>query len=117
MIPEFNSLSCSGCFLIQLIECCLGVIRASCRFSLFGGELGTFGGGEHSIEDHYLHINGIIFWGGVANFGWGDPPPPKKNRPPGNPGDDNQSLLCAWHCPFTFLMFPPRLKNSYLCHF
>ena len=51
----------------------------------WGGGGGTWGG-EHSIEDHYLHINGIIFWGGVANFWWGDSPPPqKKNRPPGNP--------------------------------
>ena len=32
---------------------------SSWRFSLFGGELGTFMG-EHSVEDHYLHINGII---------------------------------------------------------
>ena len=33
--------------------------RDSWRFSLFfgGGELGTltFRGGEHSVEDHYLH--------------------------------------------------------------
>ena len=39
--------------------------RASWRFSwvfffFLGGGSGTFSG-EHSVEDHYLHINGI-FW-------------------------------------------------------
>ena len=47
----------------------------------FLGESGTFRG-EHSVEDHYLHINGIIFWGGVANFFGGRPP---QNRSPGSP--------------------------------
>ena len=28
-----------------------------------GGESGTFRG-QHSVEDHYLHINGINFFGG-----------------------------------------------------
>ena len=27
-----------------------------------GGGIGYIWG-EHSVEDHYLHINGIIFWG------------------------------------------------------
>ena len=31
-----------------------------------GGGLGTFGG-EHSVEDHYLHINGKIFGGGGSS--------------------------------------------------
>ena len=38
------------------------IYRASCRFSLLGG-IGYIWG-EHSIEDHYLHINGIILGGG-----------------------------------------------------
>ena len=53
--------------------------RASWRFSLFfgGGGSGTFWG-EHSVEDHYLHINGIIFLGGSKFFfflGGGATPP------------------------------------------
>ena len=56
--------------------------RASWRFS------GIFGG-EHSAEDHYLHKNWIIFWGGVANFffffGGGGDSPPQQKRPPGSP--------------------------------
>ena len=37
------------------------------RFSLWGrGNRVHLGGGEPSVGDHYLHINGIIFWGRVA---------------------------------------------------
>ena len=32
-------------------------------FSFFGGG-GVHLGGWHSVEDHYPHINGVIFWGG-----------------------------------------------------
>ena len=39
--------------------------------------------GEHSVEDHYLPKNWIIFLGGVANFWRGDS---LQNRPPGSPG-------------------------------
>ena len=32
-------------------------------------------GGGHSVEDHYLHINVITFWGEVANLGGGGDSP------------------------------------------
>ena len=59
------------------------------RFFFGGGGLGTFGV-EHSVEDHYLHINGILFLRGSSQFlffwgGGGDPRPPQ-NSPPGSPG-------------------------------
>ena len=44
----------------------------------FGGG-GGYIWGEHSVEDHYLHKNGIIF-GGSSQFVGGETPP--KNRPP-----------------------------------
>ena len=39
-------------------------------------------GGEHSIEDYYLYINGIIFLGGSSQFLVGrlPPPPPQKKK-------------------------------------
>ena len=39
-------------------------------------------GGEHFVEDHYLHINGKIFWRGSSQFLVGrlPPPPPKKKK-------------------------------------
>ena len=64
----------------------------------WGGESGTFRG-EHSVEDHYLHINEIINLGGVTNFlfFWGGggrlPPPQKKNRPPGSPDMADMNLF------------------------
>ena len=65
--------------------------RTSWRFSLFffwGGGV-EYICGEHSVEDHYLHTNGKIFGGGVANFFWGGESP--KNRPPGSP-----DLISKW---------------------
>ena len=47
-------------------------------FTFGGGDRVHLGGVEQSVEDHYLHINGIIFGGGVANSLGGDSPPPKK---------------------------------------
>ena len=38
-----------------------GGVGASFRFSIFGGIRYIWG--EHSVEDHYLHKNWIIFWG------------------------------------------------------
>ena len=43
-----------------------------------GGGSGTFGG-KHSVEDHYLHKNWIIFGRGVANF-WEETPAPKTGQ-------------------------------------
>ena len=58
----------------------LSGLPGGCRFFGGGGESGIFRG-EHSVEDHYLHINGIIFWGGVGNFG-GILPPKQASRKP-----------------------------------
>ena len=41
----------------------LFTVRASWGFSLFWGESGTWRGGDHSVEDHYLHKTWIIFGG------------------------------------------------------
>ena len=54
-------------------------------FFLGGGGIGYICG-EHSVEDHYLHTNGKIFVGGVANFffggGGGGVPPKQASRKP-----------------------------------
>ena len=86
------------------------VSRASWRFSLFfwggGGEIGyIWGGGEHSVEDHYHHINGIL-WGGSQFFlgggGGGDSP---QNRPPGSPG---LVILTNFHNPCCIIIWTLR---------
>ena len=46
-------------------------------FRFGGGGIGYIWGG-HSVQDDCLHINGIIFGGGVAKFLGGRLPPPKK---------------------------------------
>ena len=38
-------------------------LPAGFRFFWGGGNWVHLGGGEHSVEDHYLHINGKIFLG------------------------------------------------------
>ena len=48
-----------------------------------GGGIWYIWGGGSTLEDHYLHINGIIFLGEVANWGGGGRLP--QNRPPGSP--------------------------------
>ena len=53
------------CEMQNLQELTRDIVRASWRVSLlFGGGGGQvhWGGGEHSVEDHYHHIKGIIFW-------------------------------------------------------
>ena len=67
----------SSC-IIGFIQGFLGV-RASWRFALFVGN-GYMGGG-HSVEDHYLHKNWIIFFlgGRVANSFLGGRPPSKQS--------------------------------------
>ena len=58
---------------------CQGFLEVFGVFFFGGGGRVHLGGGEHSVEDHYLHIMGIIFWGESPFFvGGGDSPPPKK---------------------------------------
>ena len=71
---------------MERIPCIVSGLPGGFRFFGGGGDRVQLGGGEHSVEDHYLHVykRDNIWGGGVVNFFWA-PPPKKKTRPPGSP--------------------------------